>query len=61
MADTYMNVFPRNPMMPDPILTDTAPRDGLQFLPSYSAVKTMWGSDLPSTNILTSYAKATPF
>lgn len=39
MADTYMNLFPGNPMIPGPILTDTAQKNGLQFLPSYSAVK----------------------
>jgi len=39
MADTYMIVFPGNPTIADPILTDTAQRNGLQFIPSYSAMK----------------------
>lgn len=32
MADTYMILFPENPMVPDSILKDNAQRDGLQFI-----------------------------
>lgn len=34
-----MIVFPGNPMIPDTMLTDTAERNELQFIPSYSAMK----------------------